>query len=220
REVRALERVLKRPEHPFVAVLGGAKVSDKAGVIQNLLPRVDRLLIGGAMANTFFLAQGLAVGQSLVEPERVELAARLLRDEGSEKLVLPVDVVVADSLSSTEGAVVPTGAIPSSSAVFDIGPETTRLFAAEIKRARTVVWNGPVGVFEQPSFAQGTYALAAAVAQCTGYTVVGGGESITALGRSGFADRVDHISTGGGASLEFLEGRALPGLAVLGYAHA
>lgn len=220
REVHALERVLQQPERPFTAVLGGAKVSDKARVIQNLLPRVDRLLIGGAMANTFLLGQGIEVGKSLVEPDRVELAVSLLRGDGSEKLVLPIDVVVADSLNSSEVSAVPVGAIPASSAVYDIGPETTRLFASEIVRSRTVVWNGPVGVFERDVFAPGTYALAEAVAQCPGYTVVGGGESITALGRSGFSDRVDHISTGGGASLEFLEGRVLPGLAVLGYANA
>ena len=220
REVRALERVLDEPERPFTAVLGGAKVSDKARVIQNLLPRVDRLLIGGAMANTFLLAQGVEVGKSLVELDRVELAGGLLRGDGSEKLVLPIDVVVADSLDATEVASLPVKAIPASSAVYDIGPETTRLFASEIVASRTVVWNGPVGVFEREVFAPGTYALAEAVAMCPGYTVVGGGESITALGRSGFSDRVDHISTGGGASLEFLEGRVLPGLAVLGYVNA
>jgi phosphoglycerate kinase len=220
REVRALERALDEPERPFTAVLGGAKVSDKARVIQNLLPRVDRLLIGGAMANTFLLAQGVEVGTSLVEPDRVELASGLLRGDGSEKLVLPMDVVVADSVDSTEVASVPVKAIPASSAVYDIGPETARLFASEILGSRTVVWNGPVGVFEREVFAPGTYALAEAVAKCPGYTVVGGGESITALGRSGFSDRVDHISTGGGASLEFLEGRALPGLTVLGYVNA
>jgi len=219
-EVRALEQVLERPARPFTAVLGGAKVSDKAGVIQNLLPKVDRLLIGGAMANTFLLAQGIEVGKSLVEPERVELAARLLRGDAGEKLVLPVDVVVADSLSSPDVAVVPVGAIPSSGAIYDIGPESARLFSLEIARARTVVWNGPVGVFERDAFARGTFALAEAVARCTGYTVVGGGESITALGRSGLGARVDHVSTGGGASLEFLEGRELPGLVVLGYSHA
>jgi phosphoglycerate kinase len=215
-EVRALARLLEAPERPFVAVLGGAKVSDKIGVIRNLLPRVDRCLIGGAMANTFLLARGLDVGKSLVEPDNVETARQLLGGAGAETLELPRDCVVAEDLSRPEtAATVRVNAVPSGLAVYDIGPDTARAYADAVRGASTVVWNGPMGVFETERFAEGTLAVARAVAECEGYTVIGGGDSVSAVHRAGVASRVSHISTGGGASLEFLEGRALPGIAVL-----
>jgi len=214
REVTHLSRLLEAPEKPFVAVLGGAKVSDKIGVIRNLLTKVDALLIGGAMAFTFLKAQGYETGKSLVEADKLDLANALLR-EGKEKgveLVLPVDVVVAESDAEDAATqVVPATAIPADKAGYDIGPETANLFAERIRTAKTVFWNGPMGRFERPPFKAGTKAVAAALAQCSGTTVVGGGETAAAAFEFGIAEKVTHVSTGGGAALELLEGRELPG---------
>jgi phosphoglycerate kinase len=220
REVTALGGLLNNPARPFVALLGGAKVSDKIGVLDSLLPRVDRLLIGGAMANTFLLARGYDMGRSLVEPDSVAAARALLDGRHADKLVLPADLVAAEALDRPEAARTARPGETGDGAAFDIGPDTAERFAAEIRRAATVFWNGPMGVFETERFARGTYAAARAVAECGGWTVVGGGDSVAALERSGYADRVGHISTGGGASLEVLEGKPLPGIAVLEEGHA
>jgi phosphoglycerate kinase len=217
-ELRYLGGALENPVRPFVAILGGAKISGKIDVIENLLPRVDRLLIGGAMACTFFRAMGLETGGSLVEEDRVEVARKLLA-EGGKKLVLPVDVVVAPSMDAGERAhAASREAIPASEAVFDIGPESSKEFARVIGSAKTVVWNGPMGVFERPPFDAGTRAVGEALARATetgATTIVGGGDSAAAMEEMGLAQRVSHVSTGGGASLEFLEGRTLPGVAAL-----
>lgn len=212
-EVKALERLLKTPERPYVVIIGGAKVSDKLKVIEHLLPKVDRMLIGGAMAYTFIKAQGGSIGDSLHEDDQLETARNLL-DNHSHKILLPVDTRVATSL---EGAVevVAAGAILPGWKGFDIGPKTEAMFADVLKEAKTVFWNGPMGVFETPAFAGGTFAVAQAVANLTGYTVVGGGDSVSAIHQSGLASKIRHISTGGGASLEFLEGLELPGVAAL-----
>ncbi len=217
RELEALGTLVHQPARPFAAVLGGAKVSDKLGVIGGLLDQVDLLLIGGGMANTFLLAQGLEIGTSLAERERIEDAQRLLDDAGARgvTLVLPTDVVIAPSLEAAAGTAVPACAVPAEAAIFDIGPETTRLFASHLASAETIFWNGPMGVFERPAFAAGTRAVAEAVAARNAFTVVGGGDSIAAIEQSRLADRISHISTGGGASLEFLEGKELPGVAAL-----
>ncbi len=217
REVEYLTRLLDHPEHPFVAILGGAKVSDKIGVIKNLLPRVDRLLIGGAMSYTFLKALGHGVGASRVEEDRLE-EARQLYEEADGKILLPVDHVVAPAFSNEAPSQVVEGDIPDGLMGLDIGPKTVEQYRAEILQARTVVWNGPMGVFEMSSFARGTFAIAEALAEATdrgALTVVGGGDSVAAITQAGYADRVSHVSTGGGAMLEFLEGKALPGLAAL-----
>jgi phosphoglycerate kinase len=219
KELRYLGEALNRPEHPFVAVLGGAKVSDKIEVIENLIPRVDKLLIGGAMAYTFFKAQGTPVGKSLVEDDKLEAAKNILARASQRglQLLLPVDHVVAEKLEAgvpTETLRVDDAAIGSRMGL-DIGPETAKAFAAALADARTVVWNGPMGVFEIDAFAKGTLAVANAVAHVTGTTIIGGGDSIAAITKAGVAGKVTHISTGGGASLEFLGGRTLPGVAVL-----
>jgi phosphoglycerate kinase len=217
-EVTHLSRLLEAPEKPFVAVLGGAKVSDKIGVIRNLLTKVDALLIGGAMAFTFLKAQGYETGKSLVEADKLDLANALLgeaREKGVE-LVLPVDVAVAESDAEDAATqVVPVTSIPADKAGYDIGPETANLFAERIRTAKTVFWNGPMGRFERTPFKAGTKAIAEALAQCSGTTVVGGGETAAAAFEFGIADKVTHVSTGGGAALELLEGRELPGIAVL-----
>jgi phosphoglycerate kinase len=217
-ELRYLGGALEDPVRPFVAILGGAKISGKIDVIENLLPRVDRLLIGGAMACTFFRAMGLETGGSLVEEDRMEVARKVLAEAG-EKLVLPVDVVVAPSMEAGDRAhAVSRKAIPASEAVFDIGPESAKEFATVIESARTAVWNGPMGVFERPPFDAGTRAVGEAMARATGEgatTIVGGGDSAAAMEEMGLAQRVSHVSTGGGASLEFLEGKTLPGVAAL-----
>lgn len=217
-ELRYLGSALENPERPFVAILGGAKISGKIDVIDNLLPKVDRLLIGGAMACTFFRAMGLETGRSLVEPDRVQLAAKVLAEAG-DKLVLPSDVTVAPAIDAGDRAH-PVGrdAIPAEEAVFDIGPESSKSFASVIESARTVVWNGPMGVFERPPFDAGTRAVGEAMARATdsgATTIVGGGDSAAAMEEMGLTRRVSHVSTGGGASLEFLEGKALPGVASL-----
>jgi phosphoglycerate kinase len=218
KELRYLGRALGDPERPFVAVLGGAKISGKIDVIEQLLPKVDRLLIGGAMACTFFRAMGLETGKSLVEDDRVSMAKELL-DRGNEKLVLPVDAVVAPSMEEGERArTVSRDAIPADQAMLDIGPRSVDAFAAEITRAKTVIWNGPMGVFETKPFDEGTRGIARAIATATesgATTIVGGGDSAAAVAQLGLEDRMSHVSTGGGASLEFLEGKTLPGVAVL-----
>ena len=219
RELRYLGGVLQNPERPFVAVIGGAKVSDKIEVIENLLDRVDRLLIGGAMAYTFFKVRGLPVGRSLVEDDKLE-SARAIAARGKARgdmLLLPTDHVVAPKLEPGQPAetlAVDDSAIGSRMGL-DIGPATAAAYGDVIKGARTVVWNGPMGVFEIDAFAQGTIAVAKAVADARGTTIIGGGDSIAAVVKAGVADRITHISTGGGASLEFLGGRKLPGVEVL-----
>jgi phosphoglycerate kinase len=218
RELRYLGDALHRPKRPFVAVLGGAKISGKIDLISALLPKVDQVLLGGAMACTFFAAMGLETGNSLIEPDRIELARRLLADSGG-KLVLPSGAVVARELKAgAETRTVLRDRIPDGWAVYDIDPATEKDFAARIERAGTVVWNGPMGVFEMPPFDHGTMAIARAMAAATGngaVTVVGGGDSAAAVTQAGLEDRITHVSTGGGASLEFLEGKRLPGVAAL-----
>ncbi|MBI2872898.1 MAG: phosphoglycerate kinase [Chloroflexi bacterium] len=219
KEVDVLGRVLEKPKRPLVAVLGGAKVSDKIAVLDHLLELVDAMLVGGGMAATFLVAQGRSVGSSLVEPERVALTAELARRarERGVELLLPRDVVVAERLEpGTRHCTVPVdGAIEDGWAIADIGPQTADQFAARIAQAGTVVWNGPLGVFEVPPFDQGTLAIARAMATCKGTTVVGGGSTAEAVESMGMADKMTHVSTGGGASLEFLEGKVLPGVAAL-----
>ena len=218
KELEYLGQALARPKRPFVAVMGGAKISGKIDLIEALLPSVDSILIGGAMACTFFKAMGLEVGNSLVEDDRVEMAAALLARAGG-KLVLPVGAVVAQKLDGTaETRTVPRDAIPAGWAMFDIDPASEREFAARITAAGTVIWNGPMGVFETPPFDHGTLAVAEAMARATdagAITVVGGGDSAAAVAAAGLADRMTHVSTGGGASLEFLEGKVLPGVSAL-----
>jgi len=218
RELEYLGRLLTQPEHPFVVVLGGAKVADKILVIENLLTRADAVLIGGAMAYTFLRAQGEDVGASRVESDQLELARKLMTEAGARSVafLLPVDHVVLERIEGeTTTRVVRTEEFPDGAIGMDIGPETIRLFASRIKGARTVFWNGPVGVFEQPPFDQGTLAIAQALAECPGVTVVGGGDSLAAIRRSGVAERITHLSTGGGATLEFLAGIELPGVRAL-----
>lgn len=216
-EIDALSGLLESPERPFVAIIGGAKVSDKMGVLENLLPKVDALLIGGGMANTFLLAAGNRVGKSLSEPDLVDTANRLVETaaERGVAIHLPVDAVVAGSIDATEGEVTSVNEIADDQAIFDIGPDTARRYAEVIGTARTILWNGTLGVAENPAFAEGTAAVAHAVAAANGFTVIGGGDSVSAVEKLGIADRIDHISTGGGASLEFLEGKTMPGIAAI-----
>jgi phosphoglycerate kinase len=217
-EVKELSRLLEDPERPFVAVLGGSKVSDKLAVLDNLLGRVDSLVVGGGMCFTFLAAKGHEIGDSLFEPDQVEAVRRLLETaEGQGKpVLLPTDVVVAREVSEdAEARTVPAEGIEAGWKGLDIGPETAKAFAAAVAGARTVFWNGPMGVFELAPFAAGTKAVAEAVAAADGYTAVGGGDSAAALAELGLADRVDHLSTGGGASLELLEGKTLPGVAAV-----
>ena len=218
KELKFLGEAVENPERPFVAILGGAKVSDKIGVIENLLNKVDVLLIGGGMAYTFIKAMGGNIGKSLLEEDKIELAKNLLEkaEEKNVKLLLPVDTLIADDFSNDANTdVVKTGEIPDDWQGLDIGSKTRELFASEIKKAKTVVWNGPMGVFEMPTFAEGTKAIAKAMAECGGTTIVGGGDSAAAVESMGFGDKISHISTGGGASLEFLEGKELPGVKAL-----
>jgi phosphoglycerate kinase len=218
KELDYLGGALENPQRPFVAVLGGAKISGKIDVIEQLLPKVDRLIIGGAMACTFFKAMGLETGKSLVEADRVDMAKDLLA-RGSKKLLLPVDATVAPSLDAPQGAhAVACDAIPVSEAMFDIGPTSASQFADAITAARTVIWNGPMGVFETRAFDTGTRAVADAIARATkrgATTIVGGGDSAAAVAEMGLESAMSHVSTGGGASLEFLEGKVLPGVAAL-----
>ncbi len=218
RELEALGRALEAPERPFVAIIGGAKVSDKIGVIENLLGRTDALIIGGGMANTFLLAQGKPIGKSLAEPDKIDTARRLLAraTERNVPLALPVDVVVAPEMAeSAPHRVVEVDEVPEDQAIFDIGPRTVANYRELLAGAKTIVWNGPMGVFEVAPFAGGTQAIARAVADSGAFTIVGGGDSVAAIEEAGLADRISHVSTGGGASLEFLEGRELPGVAAL-----
>lgn len=218
KELQFLGDALAHPEKPFVAILGGAKISGKIDVIDNLLPRVDRILIGGAMANTFFRARGLETGGSLVEEDRLDLAQELAERAG-EKLMLPVDCVVASEANpNAHTTVVPVDRVPRDAKILDIGPKSVERFAAEITKARTVLWNGPVGMFEIAPFAAGTLNIAGAVADATRHgaiTIVGGGDTAAAVEAAHVADKMTHVSTGGGASLEFLEGKVLPGVAIL-----
>jgi len=215
KELNFLGKALQEPDHPFVLILGGAKISDKIGVIENLLTRADRILIGGGMANSFLKARGLSVGDSLVEDDALDTARALLEKAGG-RILLPTDVVLGDRFDA--GAADKTtsvDSVPDGWRIMDIGPETVRAYEQALDGAGLVVWNGPMGVFEFPSFAAGTMDIAAAVAEVQGTTIVGGGDSVAALNQSGLAGKITHISTGGGASLEFLEGKTLPGVAAL-----
>ena len=215
REIQFLRQAVEAPDHPYVAILGGAKISDKIGVIETLLRKVEVLLIGGGMANTFLMAQGFELGDSLVEESSVSTAERLL-SEGSNKLVLPVDAIVADDFSAgANSLVVGVDQVPVGWRILDIGPNTVDLFRAKLMGARTVVWNGPMGVFEFEPFSRGTRAIAEALAGIEATTIIGGGDSVAAIQQAGLADKMTHISTGGGASLEFLEGKELPGIGAL-----
>jgi phosphoglycerate kinase len=215
KEIQYLGQAITDPRRPFVAILGGAKISDKIGVIRNLLTKADTILIGGAMANTFFKAQGYPMGDSLVENDVLDLARELL-DEGGTKIRLPVDMVVAQSADEdAEVKVMPVGPVPDGWRVLDIGPESVDNFGKVIKDSKTVVWNGPMGLFEIKKFADGTFGVARALAESDATTIVGGGDSAAAVQQSGLADKITHISTGGGASLEMLEGIPLPGVAAL-----
>jgi phosphoglycerate kinase len=215
KEIRYLGQAVADPRPPFVAILGGAKISDKIGVIKHLLTKADQVLIGGGMANTFFKAQGYQVSDSLVEEEALETARELL-NLGGTTLRLPVDVVIADRFDAeAEMKTMPMGQIPAGWRILDVGPETVTAFAKVISNAGTVVWNGPMGVFEFPRFAQGTFGIAKVVAESGAISVIGGGDSVAAINQAGLAAKITHISTGGGASLEMLEGLELPGLAAL-----
>jgi phosphoglycerate kinase len=215
KELRYLGDALERPEHPFVAILGGAKISDKIEVIENLLNKVDRLLIGGAMMFTFFKSQGKSIGKSLCEEDKLDLARALLARAGS-KIMLPVDAVASPGIDN-EAAAHPAVAdgIPEAEMGLDIGPRTVAAYADVIRSAKTIVWNGPMGVFEKDAFAKGTIGVAKAVADSQAVSIIGGGDSAAAVVKAGVADRISHISTGGGASLEFLAGQTLPGVAAL-----
>jgi phosphoglycerate kinase len=215
KEIKYLGEAIANPKRPFVAILGGAKISDKIGVIKNLLNKADVILIGGGMANTFFKAQGYPVADSLVEEDALETARKLLKS-GSSKLRLPVDVAIGDKFDvEAQKKIIQAGPIPEGWRILDIGPDTVEAYGKVIKTAGTVVWNGPMGVFEFPKFAEGTFAIAREIAASSAVSVIGGGESVSAVQKSGVADKITHISTGGGASLEMLEGLELPGLAAL-----
>lgn len=218
KELAALGGAIENPQRPFVTVIGGAKISDKIGVIDNLLGKVDALLIGGGMANTFLVAQGHDLGDSLVEQESVETARSLIEQatQRNVELRLPTDAVIADAFDADANRkVVKVDAVPAGWRILDIGPETVAAYAEVIRGAKTVIWNGPMGVFEMPPFAEGTRAVAQALADSDATTIIGGGDSVAAVEQMGLADRMTHISTGGGASLELLEGKELPGVAAL-----
>jgi phosphoglycerate kinase len=217
KEIEFLGKLLGDVDRPYAALLGGAKVSDKVKVLDNLIPRVNQLIIGGAMANTFIKAQGGELGASKVEEDSLDAARRII-DSAKKRdveVVLPVDALVADSLDAPKGEVVPADKVPAGKMALDIGPETRALFAEKLRAARTIFWNGPMGVFENEPFAGGTLDAARAVAESSAVSVVGGGDSASAVKKSGYADRISHISTGGGASLEFVQGETLPGIAAL-----
>jgi phosphoglycerate kinase len=215
KEIQYLGAAIADPKRPFVTIMGGAKISDKIGVIKNLLKKADTILIGGGMANTFFKAQGYPVADSLVEDEALETAKELLK-AGGQKLRLPVDVVIADKFDAEANKkTIAVGAIPDGWRIMDIGPETVKAYGKVIEAAGTVVWNGPMGVFEMPKFAEGTYGIAKLVAASKAVSIIGGGDSVAAIQQSGLSDKITHISTGGGASLEMLEGLELPGVAAL-----
>jgi phosphoglycerate kinase len=218
KEIRFLGGALSRPERPFTAIVGGAKVKDKIAVIENLLTKVDHLIIGGGMANTFLKAQGYGIGASLCEDDKLDLARTLMEQakERGVELLMPIDVIVADRFAAdAEKQTVSIDAIPEGWMALDIGPKTVEKFHRVIVDSKTVVWNGPMGVFEMDAFAQGTIGVANAMQACAGTTIIGGGDSVAAVEKAGVAEQMTHISTGGGASLEFMEGKELPGLAVL-----
>ncbi|NLK43398.1 MAG: phosphoglycerate kinase [Tissierellia bacterium] len=218
KEISIMGKALEEPERPFIAILGGAKVSDKIGVIENLMNIVDTIIVGGGMAFTFLKAQGYEIGKSLLEEDKIGLAKELIEKtkEKNVKLILPVDVVVAKEFKNdTEFNTVSIDNIPSDMMGLDIGEETIKAFSEEIKKGKTIVWNGPMGVFEMENFAKGTIAIAQAMAESEGTTIVGGGDSASAVERSGYSHKMTHISTGGGASLELLEGKALPGIVAI-----
>lgn len=215
KEIKYLDKAIKNPERPFVAVLGGAKISGKIGVINNLLSRVDQILIGGGMANTFFKAKGYQLGDSLVENEVLDIARDLLAKAG-DKIVLPADVVIADEFSAdAQKKTIDAGDVPAGWQILDVGPETIKLFQAYLKDVGTIVWNGPMGVFEFPAFAEGTFSVAKAVADSSAVSIIGGGDSASAVSKAGLTEQITHVSTGGGASLQMLEGENLPGLDAL-----
>jgi len=216
-ELEALGRLLEGPERPFIAILGGAKVSDKLGVIGNLLDRVDGLIVGGGMANTFLFAQNIGIGKSLAEPDLRDEARNLLKMAKQRDIAvhLPTDVIVAEDIDAGSGHEVPVDAVAGDMSIFDIGQKSQRAYADVISGARTIFWNGPMGVFERPPFAAGTKAIAQAVAASGATSVVGGGDSVAALEELGLAGKITHVSTGGGASLEFIEGKELPGVAII-----
>ena len=217
KEIESLEKALVNPQKPYVAILGGAKVSDKIGVIQNFLDKVSTLLIGGGMAYTFLKAKGFGVGKSLVEEDQIGFSLKLLESaKGKIKFLLPSDHVAAERMNiEAKREIVKSAEIPSEWVCLDIGPETVKTFSGEIQSAKTIVWNGPMGVFEMEQFSHGTFAIAQAIASSSAFSIVGGGDSVAAVNKAGVADRIGHISTGGGASLEFLEGKKLPGIEAL-----
>jgi len=215
KEIKYLDQAISDPKRPFIAILGGAKISDKIGVIKNLLTKADLVLIGGGMANTFLKAQGYPVADSLVEDQALDKAREVLAIAGT-KLRLPVDLVLGNKFDAdAEIKVIATGSVPVGWRILDVGPETVKAYAKVIHGAGTVVWNGPMGVFEFPRFAEGTFGVARAVAESGAITIIGGGDTVSAVEKAGVADKITHISTGGGASLEMLEGLVLPGLAAL-----
>ncbi len=217
KEIESLQKALVNPQKPYVAIMGGAKVSDKIGVIQNLLDKVTTLLVGGGMAYTFLKAKGFNVGKSLVEEDQIPFSLQLLeRARGKIKFILPSDHLAAERMdTSAKSKVVKSEEIPSDWVCLDIGPETVESFSEEIRSAKTIVWNGPMGVFEMEPFSHGTFAIAKAVAISSAFSIVGGGDSVAAVNKAGLADHISHISSGGGAALEFLEGRKLPGIEAL-----
>ncbi len=217
KEIKSLEKALVSPQKPYVAILGGAKVSDKIGVVENLLGKVTTLLVGGGMAYTFLKAKGFGVGKSLVEEGQIGFSLTLLeRAKGKVKFLLPSDHIAAERMDAqAKRQTVKNEMIPPGWVCLDIGPETVKAFSEEIKSAKTIVWNGPMGVFEMEPFSQGTFAIAKAVAGSSAFSIVGGGDSVAAVNKAGVADKISHISTGGGASLEFLEGKKLPGIEAL-----
>jgi len=217
KEIELLDHALTKAEKPYVSIVGGAKISDKIELIENFIGIADTILIGGAMAYTFLRARGIQTGRSLVESDKIDLAKDLMSKAGHKRvsLQLPVDHVVAARLDSTDSKVVPVDQTPPDQMGLDIGPETVRVYSDIIRKAKTIVWNGPMGVFENPKFAQGTFAIARAVAEAKAFSIVGGGDSAAAVAQSGVESKITHISTGGGASLEFLSGQKLPGVEVL-----
>ena len=215
KEIKFLGNAVDNPEHPFVAILGGAKVSDKIGVINHLLDKADKIIVGGGMAYTFYAAKGIKIGNSLVEKDKIELAKEIMEKAG-DKLVLPVDNVCAEKFDNDAPSKVIEGDIPDGYMALDIGPKSVKLFESVLKDAKTVVWNGPMGVFEMPNFAKGTLEIGKFLGTLTdATTIVGGGDSTAAVKKLGVADKLTHISTGGGASLEYLEGKTLPGIAAV-----
>lgn len=214
KEIKFLGNAVNSPVRPLVAILGGSKVSSKISVIENLLKKVDKLIIGGGMAYTFFAAQGKTTGTSLLEPDFIDYAKKMI-DEAGDKLVLPVDTVVTEAFDNDAPSKIVEGNIPDGFMGLDIGPKSVELFKGVLKDAKTVVWNGPMGVFEMPNFAKGTNEIASLLADLDATTIIGGGDSVAAVNQAGLGDKMSHISTGGGASMEFLEGKELPGIAAL-----